>query len=116
MRSRRRPGFQWSSKAAAASLRPPNKSSRPDGCRAPTVLLGRRVLAAGLWCVHALRPALLVLETGDARPGSLVLVLDLDVQRAKPLAGKLNLVAIHERVQSAMVGAGGQDIAGQQRV
>src|SRR4051794_31068259 len=71
--------------------------------------LRRGVFSAGLRRVHALCPALLVLEAGDARPAALVLILHLDVQRAKPLAGELDLVAVHERVQTAMVGAGRQD-------
>ena len=61
-------------------------------------------------------PLSLCLQAGDARPGALVLVLHLDVQGAEPLGRQLDLVAVHERVEPAMVGAGRQDVARQQRV
>src|SRR5580704_7915893 len=70
-----------------------------------------RVFAAGLLGVHAFRAALLMLQAGDARPRALLIVAHRDVQRAAALAGELDLVAVHERIEPAMVGAGGQDVA-----
>jgi hypothetical protein len=72
-----------------------------------------RVFAAGLFGVHAFGAALFVLQTGDARPSTLEIVAHRDVQRAAALAGELDLVAVHERIEPAMVGASGQDVAGQ---
>src|SRR6185436_15769730 len=73
-----------------------------------------RVFAAGLLGVHALGAAFLVLQAGYARPGALLIVLHRDVQRAEPFGGELDLVAVHERVETAVVGAGREDIARQQ--
>jgi hypothetical protein len=78
-----------------------------------SALLRRRVFAAGLLGVHAFGTALLMLQAGDARPGALLIVTHRDVQRAAAFAGELDLVAVHERIEAAMVGAGGQDVAGQ---
>jgi hypothetical protein len=72
-----------------------------------------RVFAAGLLGVHAFRAALLMLQAGDARPAALLIVAHRDVQGAAALAGELDLVAVHERIEPAMVGAGGQDVARQ---
>src|SRR5476649_786809 len=66
--------------------------------------------------MHALRAALLVLEASNARPGALEWVPDLDVKRAETLAGELDLVAVHERVEPTMVRTGRQDVAGHKRV
>src|SRR5262245_20373539 len=85
-----------------------SSSSRGERCAAiarsgvlPTGLGGRAVVAL-----------LLALEPGLASPGPLELVLDVDGQLAQPLGLDLDLVAVHERVETAMVGAGGQDVAG----
>ena len=75
--------------------RRPGMTSRAHG----RSLLRRRVLAAGLRRVHALRAAFLVLEAGNARPGALVLVLDLDVQRAKTFGRQLDLLLLHEQAR-----------------
>src|SRR5258707_10745419 len=89
----------------------------PSAARTPPQLRwggksGFGVLAGELRGVRALAALFLVLQARRARPGALVLVLHVDVQRAHLLDGKLDPVAVHEGVQPAMVGAGGQDVAG----
>ena len=66
--------------------------------------------------MHALSAAFLVLQPGDARPGPLERIAYRDVQGAAPFAGELDLVAVHERIESAMIGAGRQNIARLERV
>src|SRR5205823_4306451 len=59
---------------------------------------------------------LLHLEAGLAGPGPLQFILHVDGELADSLGLDLDLVAVHKRVQAAMVGAGGQDVARLQRV
>src|SRR5437867_1379089 len=56
------------------------------------------------------------LEARLARPGPLQIVIDAEGQAAEALSFELDLVTVHKRVEAAMVGAGGDDVAGQQRV
>src|SRR6516165_6874688 len=78
--------------------------------------LCRRIFAADLPSVDTFRSALFVLQASDARPSTLQVVAHCDVQRAAALAGQLHLVAVHERIKSSMIGAGGENVAGLQRV
>src|SRR5262249_19555353 len=72
----------------------------------------RSVFAAGLLRVRAFPSALLVLQASDAPPSALEIVAHGDVQRAAAFAGELDLVAVHEWIEPAMVGAGREDVAG----
>src|SRR6516162_4208194 len=78
--------------------------------------LRRCVFAAGLLCVRAFCSALLVLQASDACPGALQIIAHCDVQRAVALTGELDVVAVHERIEPSMVGAGYENVAGVQRV
>src|SRR6516165_8311770 len=77
--------------------------------------LRRCVFAAGLLCVRAFCSALLVLQASDACPGALQIIAHCDVQRAAALTGELDVVAVHERIEPSMVGAGCENVAGVQR-
>src|SRR5258705_12717435 len=59
----------------------------------------------------ALQPLLLALEPGFARPGALQLVFHADDEPAQPVHFQLDPIAVLERREAAMVGAGGQDVA-----
>src|SRR5262245_30802095 len=74
--------------------------------------LRRCVFAAGLLCVRAFCSALLVLQASDACPGALQIIAHCDVQRAAALTGELDVVAVHERIEPSMVGAGCENVAG----
>src|SRR5262249_35837690 len=78
------------------------------GAAAPS--LRRCVFAAGLLCVRAFCSALLVLQASDAYPGALQIIAHCDVQRAAALTGELDVVAVHERVEPSMVGAGCENV------
>src|SRR5215467_6159999 len=78
--------------------------------------LRRCVFAAGLLCVRAFCSALLVLQASDACPSALQIIAHCDVQRAAALTGELDVVAVHERIEPSMVGAGCENVAGVQRV
>ena len=52
-----------------------------------------------------------MLKTRVARPGALQIVFHIDMQHAQTFALELNLIAVHEWVQTAVIGAGGQHIA-----
>src|SRR5262245_56472885 len=84
---------------------------QPYRCR-----LRRCVFAAGLLCVCAFCSALLVLQASDACPGALQIIAYCDVQRAAALTGELDVVAVHERIEPSMIGAGCENVAGVQRV
>src|SRR4051794_1693753 len=88
------------------------RGGEPRGVRS----LRRHVFGAGLLGVRTFRSALLMLQTSDARPGAFERVAHRDVQRAAALAGELDLVAVHERIESSMIGAGCENVAGLQRM
>ena len=83
---------------------------------------GRRYFGAGAYLpvscgvVGGSSFLLLALEARLARPGALEVVAHVEAQPAQALGLELDLVAVLERVQAAMVGAGGEDVAGLQRV
>src|SRR5262249_50154651 len=74
------------------------------------------VLAGGL----RRRPAFLLafgrLLGRGAGPGALELVLAVELQAGEAFGLELDHVAVHERAQAAMVGAGREDVAGFHRV
>src|SRR5258708_21575926 len=74
------------------------------------------VLTRELRRVRALAALVLVLRPRGAGPGALEFVLHVEFQRAHLLDGEFDLVAVHERVQPAVIGAGGDDVAGLERV
>src|SRR3954451_13107423 len=63
-----------------------------------------------------LRRRFVALQTGAALPFAVQLVLDVEGEPAQTLDLDLDLVAVHERVEAAVVGAGGYNVAGLQRV
>src|SRR6516164_3666301 len=90
---------------------------RPPVCQGTAShSLRRCVFAACLLCVRAFCSALLVLQASDACPGTLQIITHCDVQRAAALTGELDVVAVHERIEPSMVGAGCENVAGVQRV
>ena len=83
-----------------------------DGCS----LTSTTRIAAGLLCVRAFCSALLVLQASDACPGAFQIIAHCDVQRAAAFTGELDVVAVHERIEPSMIGAGCENVAGVQRV
>src|SRR5262245_16904423 len=88
----------------------------PPGLRLRLPARRRRVLAGELRGVIALAALGVMLEPGNARPGALELVAHADPQPTQPLDLELDAVAVLERVQAAMIGAGRQHITGLQGV
>src|SRR5262249_34104406 len=105
---------RWSAGLGWRSRR--SRSCEAEGAgAAPSVGALLRVLAGRLRG----RAFLALVLAGQARlaaPGALEVVADADVQPAEALALQLDGVAVLEAAEPAMVGAGGEDVAGLQRV
>jgi glucoamylase len=86
----------------------------PDRCGLTG--LGRLVFAAQLRRGHFLVTLLLALETRLARPCAFQIVAHRDRQPAQAFGLDLDLVAILEGIEAAMIGTGGENIARLQRV
>src|SRR6202051_4120286 len=56
------------------------------------------------------------LEAGFARPAALEIVLDAELQPAEPFGFQLDRIAVHEWIETPVIGAGGDDVAGVQRM
>src|ERR1700720_4810285 len=65
----------------------------------------------GVIAGRLLRRLLMHLQAGLASPGALQLVLHVEGEPPEPVDFELDLVAVLEGVEAAVVGAGGDDIA-----
>src|SRR6185295_11960285 len=87
----------------------PGRSGRSRLARGGCMLtgqLGRRPLLT----------LLLTIQTRLTTPGALEVVTHVEAQPAEPLDFELDHVAVLESAQAAVVGAGGENVAGLQRV
>src|SRR3954451_17737932 len=74
-----------------------------------------RVLSADLRSGRV-KALLRALQAGLALPGSLQIVPHVNREASHPINLELDLVAVHERGESAMVGATRQNVPGDKRV
>src|ERR1700752_1877088 len=56
------------------------------------------------------------LEAGLARPAPLQIVFDAELQPAEPFGFELDRIPVHERVETPVVGPGGDDVAWSKRM
>src|SRR5271165_1731189 len=97
---------------------PRERAASGGGVRRWGVLARGRCVFAGqlrrdvrIGASRLLRRLLVHLQTGLASPGTLQLVLDVESKPAETVDLELDLVAVLEGVEAAVVGAGGDDVA-----
>ncbi len=76
----------------------------------------RCVFAGELWRVPAFSAAFGMLEARGPRPGPLEVVFDVNREAAEMLDFQFDLIAVHKRVKAPVVGAGGEHVAGLERM
>src|SRR5665213_355292 len=96
----------------------PLATSGPAGasCERPPSQFLLGVLPRQLRSGWPLEPTLVLLQASPALPGPLQVVADGDVEPTHAFDLELHMVPVHEWVQSAVIGAGGEQVARLERV
>src|SRR5882672_3852329 len=100
----------------SSGLKRPFRGRLLASARCGRVFAGLLRCDVGIGAGRLLRRLLVHLQSRPPIPGALQLVLDVEGELPDAVDFELDLVAVHERVEAAMVGAGGDDVAGLQRV